>query len=57
MTETNIKGILDRINALQEDLLSLPDDILLNIDPRDNESLENGTQFLKSFNRIPRSVY
>ena len=50
MVEGEIKEILDRLNTLQEDLLSLPDDILLSIDPRDNESLESGTQFLKSFN-------
>jgi len=50
MRQGKINEILDRLNTLQEDLLSLPDDILLSIDPRDNESLENGTQFLKSFN-------
>jgi hypothetical protein len=50
MAQQTIKDILDRLNTLQEDLLSLPDDILLSIDPRDNASLENGSQFLKSFN-------
>lgn len=28
----------------------MPDDMLLNIDPRDNESLEQGTQFIKAYN-------
>lgn len=50
MTQDKIKAILDMLNTLQEDLLSLPDDMLLSIDPRDNESLESGTQFLKAFN-------
>jgi hypothetical protein len=50
MTNDKIKDILDTLNALQEDLLSLPDDMLLGIDPRDNESLKAGTQFLTAFN-------
>ncbi|MEI6222966.1 MAG: hypothetical protein WCP97_09475 [bacterium] len=33
-----IKQILDTLNNLQENLLSLPDDMLLSIDPRDNDS-------------------
>jgi len=45
-----IKQILDTLNNLQENLLSLPDDMLLSIDPRDNESLEQGTQFIKAYN-------
>lgn len=39
MTKDKIKDILDMIDTLQEQLLSLPDDMLLCIDPRDNESL------------------
>lgn len=50
MTQTNIKQILDRLNTLQEQLLSLPDDMLLSIDPRDNDSLDRGTAFIKAFN-------
>lgn len=50
MTQEKIKEILDMLNILNEYLLSLPDDMLLNIDPRDNESIERGTQFIKEFN-------
>ncbi len=42
--------MLDQMNTLKEQLLSLPDDMLLNIDPRDNRSLESGVNFIKSFN-------
>ena len=45
-----IKQILDTLNNLQENLLSLPDDMLLSIDPRDNESLAQGTQFIMAYN-------
>lgn len=48
--EIKMKEILNMINALQESLLSLPEDMLLNIDPRDNASLEQGTRFIKTFN-------
>jgi len=50
MTQTNIKQILDMLDTLQEQLLSFPDDMLLGIDPRDNESLDQGTEFIKTFN-------
>ena len=50
MTKDKIKEILDRIDTLQEQLLSLPDDMLLSIDPRDNESLEQGLMFIKTYN-------
>ena len=50
MTQNKIKEILDTLNNLQENLLSLPDDMLLSIDPRDNESLEQGTRFIKAYN-------
>ena len=50
MTQNQIKEIMDMLNTLQEHLLSLPDDMLLNIDPRDNESIENGMQFIIAFN-------
>lgn len=44
------KEIIDMLNTLNEYLLSLPDDMLLSIDPRDNESLQQGLQFIKEFN-------
>lgn len=50
MTHSKIKQILDNLNQLEEDLIALPDDIWLSINPRDNESVEKGTTFLKSFN-------
>lgn len=50
MTEDKIKEILDMLNTLNEYFLSLPDDMLLDIDPRDNESLERGLIFIKEFN-------
>lgn len=48
--QTKLKEILDTLNNLQENLLSLPEDMLLNIDPRDNDSLEQGTRFISAFN-------
>jgi hypothetical protein len=48
--QDKIKQILDTLNSLQENLLSLPDDMLLSIDPRDNDSLDQGTQFIKAYN-------
>lgn len=50
MTQHKIKEILDTLNNLQENLLSMPDDMLLSIDPRDNESLTQGTQFIMAYN-------
>jgi len=50
LTPDKIKEMLDMLNTLNEYFLSLPDDMLLNIDPRDNESLEQGSRFIKSFN-------
>ncbi|MDQ6961510.1 MAG: hypothetical protein Q9M28_03140 [Mariprofundaceae bacterium] len=50
MTQNKIKEILDMLNSLNEYFLSLPDDMLLDIDPRDNESLEQGFRFIKGFN-------
>jgi len=51
MTKDKIREILDLMNNLQECLLSLPDDMLLNIDPRDNQSLEEGFAFIKAYNK------
>jgi hypothetical protein len=48
--QDKIKLILDMLNNLQENLLSLPDDMWDNIDPRDNESLKPGTQFIIEYN-------
>lgn len=50
MTKTNIKQILDLLDDVQEKLLALPDDMLLQIDPRDNESLKEGTEFISVYN-------
>ena len=50
MTDRNIKQILDTLDYIQEKLLALPDDMLLQIDPRDNESLKEGYEFITAYN-------
>lgn len=50
MTEHKAREIIDMLNTLNEYLLALPDDILLTLDPRDNESLQQGIQFMQAFN-------
>ena len=50
MNQNNMKEILDMLNILNEDFLSLPDEMLLDINPRDNESLDKGLNFIKEFN-------
>jgi hypothetical protein len=50
MTNEKIKDILDGLNTLQEQLLSMPDDMLLDIEPRNNKSLKEGAAFIESFN-------
>jgi len=50
MNKDKIKIIYDSLIDIQEKLLSLPDDIHPDIDPRDNESLENGVKFLRNYN-------
>lgn len=50
MNQQKIRELLDTLNSLQENLLSLPDDMLLNIDARDNDSLEQGTRFIIEYN-------
>lgn len=50
MNNEKIKEMLDKLTAINESLLSLPDDMLLSIDPRDNVSLYNGLTFIKEFN-------
>lgn len=50
MTNNQIKEIVDMLSTLNEYVLALPDDMLLNIDPRDNESLEQGVKFIKAYN-------
>lgn len=52
MNQQKIKELLDTLNNLQENLLSLPDDMLLNIDPRDNESLIQKPRFIIEYNDI-----
>jgi len=51
MTKDKIKDILDTLDTIHEQLLALPEDMLLNIDPRDNESLDSGVAFIKQFNK------
>ncbi|TNJ35939.1 hypothetical protein [Prosthecochloris vibrioformis] len=50
MNQEKIRELLDTLNSLQENLLGLPDDMLLGIDPRDNESLEQGSRFIIDYN-------
>ena len=50
MTQEKVKEIIDMLNTLNEYLLALPDDMLLNIDPRDNESVQQGLEFIQKFN-------
>jgi hypothetical protein len=50
MNQEKIKNIYDSLIDIQEKLLALPDDIHLDINPRDNESVESGMKFLKNFN-------
>jgi len=50
MSENEIKRILDMMDETLEKLLALPDDMLLSIDPRDNESLKEGCEFISAFN-------
>ncbi len=50
MSENEIKRILDMMDETLEKLLALPDDMLLSIDPRDNESLKEGCEFISTFN-------
>lgn len=50
MTQSSIKQILDSLNTLQEQLMSLQDDMLLNIDPRNNDSIDKGASLIKAFN-------
>lgn len=50
MNQHKIRELLDTLNSIQENLLGLPDDMLLNIDARDNDSLEQGTRFIIDYN-------
>jgi len=49
MTHSKIKEILDLMNTIQEQLLSLADDIHLSIDPRDKDSIKKGYEFLSDY--------
>lgn len=51
MADNKIKGMLDMLNVLKEQFLSLPEDMLLQINPNNNQSLEEGFDFIKSFNQ------
>lgn len=48
--KNRIKALVDSLNHVQEELLALPDEMLRSIDPRDNESLEDGMAFIKDYN-------
>ncbi|NMA46113.1 MAG: hypothetical protein GX945_06085 [Lentisphaerae bacterium] len=48
--EAKIKSILDTLNEVNEELLALPDDMLLSIDPRDNESISTRSAFMQEYN-------
>ncbi|MDD3878135.1 MAG: hypothetical protein PHT69_16065 [Bacteroidales bacterium] len=49
MTHLKIKETLDLMNTVQEQLLSLADDIHLSIDPRDKDSIKKGYEFLSGY--------
>lgn len=46
-----IQQILGQLAEVNEQLMSLADDIWLDIDPRDNESIAAGAQFLQNYNQ------
>ncbi len=50
MTEAKLEMIMDSLDTVQENLLSMPDDLLLRIDPRDNDSLKTGLEFIMEYN-------
>ena len=43
--QEKIKNILSNLKAAQEDLLSLSDDLWLDIDHNDNDAIRNGVAF------------
>lgn len=45
-----IQQLLGQLTEVNEQLVSLADDIWLSIDPRDNESVIAGSQFIQSYN-------
>ncbi|MCK9467318.1 MAG: hypothetical protein M0P94_03240 [Candidatus Absconditabacterales bacterium] len=49
MTDSKVKKILDTLNYLQETLLSIPDDMFLQINPRNNVELDK-TDIIKQCN-------
>lgn len=51
MMRERIQSILINLEAVGEDLLALSDDIWLNIDHNENDALEKGLTFKKSFNK------
>ena len=48
--QEKIKNILSNLKAAQEDLLSLSDDLWLDIDHNDNDAIRNGVAFKEQFN-------
>ena len=46
-----IQHILGKLAEVNEQLMSLADDIWLDIDPRDNQSIAVGAQFLQDYNQ------
>jgi len=45
-----IRSIFEQLNAINEQILSFSEDVFLAIDPRDNESLARGSEFIQKFN-------
>jgi len=52
MNTQKIKEIIDRLNQVQEELMSVPEDMLLSINPQDNESVEDVSEKIQSFNHL-----
>ena len=48
--ENKIRNILSNLKSVQEDLLALSDDLWLEIDHNDNNSMEHGVKFKSDFN-------
>jgi hypothetical protein len=48
--QEKIKKILSNLKSVQEDLLSLSDDLWLDIDHNDNDAISNGVTFKEEFN-------
>lgn len=53
--QNRIKNILSNLKNVQEDLLALSDDLWLEIDHNDNESIKSGVAFKAAFNECNAS--